>query len=118
MKNKFGGDENQSLENWIETKTLKITKDYPDFKTFYDNERKDIYLEHVTAFENLQNTREVEKTITVIGVIDGQEFTTNFEISKKSFNGTSNALISFFESIEDYETCTKLVNLRQYFQNN
>lgn len=96
--------------NEVSNISLIIKTNYPDFKSFYKDSQELIYRKVLYAFEELKKTKK-DKKLVVTSEINDHVFDTDFDINIESVNMLMNTIIPFFEKIEDYETCSKIVEL-------
>ncbi len=87
---------------------LVIDEEYPDFKTFYKNSKDVIYRKITDIFLNLETPKD-EILLTVFACIDGFNFDSDFLISKSKEDWLKTGINKYFEEIEDYETCDKIM---------
>jgi hypothetical protein len=96
--------------------TLEIEKNYSDFKTFYKETKEIVYRKLVDAYEDVVKNDDI--TLTIIGHIDGRPFETDFDNFKSNLELLKTVINPFFEEIEDYETCGRIIKICQNLQNN
>jgi hypothetical protein len=96
--------------------TLEIEKNYSDFRTFYKETKEIVYRKLVDAYEDVTKSDDI--TLTIIGHIDGQPFETDFNNFKSNLELLKTVINPFFEEIEDYEICSRIVKICQNLQNN
>jgi len=94
-------------------KLIIIDKNYSDFQTFYKNEKRTVYLGYIDAFEMLNNLKCELIPITVRYLIEEQEFTTHLKAERSNQNRLIENILPFFEQLEEYETCSKIVKLHK-----
>jgi len=87
-----------------------IENEYPNFIDFLKNEKYKIYQEIIKSFEEIVKTNDSKKLIIVAKVEDVM-FDSTFDISKKNIKLLSETVNSYFESIEDYESCDRIYKL-------
>ena len=90
--------------------TLTIDKEFSDFNDFYDESKDAIYRKILESFEEIELTNEDINLIVSAKILDTQ-FESNFQIKKSNFNLLMKSLNPYFESIEDYETCQRVLDL-------
>jgi hypothetical protein len=89
---------------------LSIKKNYENFPTFYKETKDIIYRKIIDTYENARDSGKETQTLIVTARIENQPFDTDFPIIK-SDPGLLMSLIPYFESIEDYETCERIMKL-------
>lgn len=96
---------------------LNINTNYSDFSTFYENEKRNIYLKYIDAFEKLINSNYVHTFFTVIYIIENEPVVTHFDAEKNNSDILIDVINPYFESIEDYEICGKITELYNNIKN-
>lgn len=113
--NKFGGGVSESIEDWVKRtkcfERLMIYKEYDDFPTFYKNSKDVIYRKIIETYEKTKIPGQEMMTLIVSGTIDDHYFDTDFPIKKTDLSLLTDVVNPYFESIEDYETCGKIMEL-------
>jgi hypothetical protein len=89
---------------------LLIEKNYDDFPSFYKESKDIIYRKIIDTFESAKASGKETQILIVTARIENQPFDTDFPIIK-SDPGLLMRIIPYFESIEDYETCGKIMKL-------
>lgn len=95
----------------ISVEIVKYEKDYEDFNAFNSECEEKIYRKMIDVYEELKKSNEKEKKLIFVAKINGIIFDTNFVISKSHLMTLKEVILPFFESVEDYETCDKILNL-------
>lgn len=90
--------------------TLLIDIDYPDFRSFYKNSKDIIYRKITDLFLELKSPDD-EILLTVSARVDGCDFNSDFLISKTKEEWLKSGVKKYFEEIEDYETCNKIMKV-------
>jgi hypothetical protein len=100
------------------TKEIKlvIKKSFRDFPTFYCDSKKVIYCGIIDLFEKIKETGNKDMKLIIITTINNRTFDTDFGFDNKILNMLTDHIIPFFEEIEDYETCMRIMSIYQYFQ--
>jgi len=93
------------------TNTLIIPTNYPNYPTFYNAEKKQIYLGYVEMFKKLARSIDKDKQLTVIYHIEEQSFTTNLVVNRNKIGVLKSNILPFFEQLEEYEICSDIVEL-------
>ena len=97
---------------------LTLSKNYPDFDSFYYESKETIYRKLIDAFEKVNIPENKTTNLTVVGNIQGKPFNSKFIIEKSNLGLLMSVLIPFFEDMEDYETCSKIVKLYDSLKSN
>ena len=92
-------------------KELKLTGKYNDFGDFYDANKEIIYKSILEVFKEFKVSRKKNLTLYVSAKIKGLEWDTEFNFHKEEVIVLKRDLMPFFESVEDYETCSEIKNL-------
>ena len=99
------------------TEILFIEEKYDDFHTFYNSSKEMIYHKFIEAFENKTNRDGKTLLDIIVNNVDGRPFQSKFLIERSKPNILIETIKPFFESIEDYETCEKIVHLHHQLLN-
>jgi hypothetical protein len=92
-------------------KKLNIKGKYSEFTDFYNINKVTIYKNIIDLFDNLKD-REKNKLILVLSAkIMDLEWETELKFNRQEIIVLIRDLIPYFESIEDYETCGKILSL-------
>lgn len=94
--------------------TLNIEETHDDFRKFYDNSKPVIFKTIIECFNILlTNPRKKKISLVVIGRISGYNWDTEFTFYKDDKQTLLRDVLPFFEQIEDYETCSEIINLHR-----
>jgi hypothetical protein len=91
---------------------LVIENNYSNFQEFYTNEKHQIYSKIIDIYEEILKGNIDSQKLIVVGKIEGCTFDTDFEINKDNQRLLIDVIIPYFEKIEEYETCKKILELR------
>jgi hypothetical protein len=94
---------------------LRIETEYPDFLTFCNDAQEIIYRKMIDVFESLQND---DISLSVIANIEGFKFDTVLNINKARSTQLMDVILPFFEEMEDYKTCDRILKLYNRLQEN
>ncbi len=92
-------------------KELKIEGNYKEFNDFYDVNKELIYKSIIDLFHEFKKTRKKTLTLYVSAKIKGLEWDTEVNFTKNESFVLKRDLMPFFESNEDYETCSEIISL-------
>jgi len=90
---------------------MVIEKNYSSFEEFYKNEKRSIYIKIIDVFEDIIKENIKERKLLVVANIDGCVFDTNFLVSKIDKTLLTGTVSSYFEQLEEYETCNRIAKL-------
>jgi len=96
--------------------TLSFTDHFTDYKTFMDASRDPIYRVILSAFTELNEKERV--SVSVTAQVDNTEFESELEFTKLNLDILTDVVNPYFEEIEDYETCAKVMQVLSELQNN
>ena len=99
------------MQEEILTETLRIETNFPDFMSFYNESEETIYRKILEIFEDLKTSNKDQKQLIIIANIDGFVFDTIFYILKDNHQLITDVIRPYFERMEDYETCEKIVKI-------
>jgi hypothetical protein len=97
----------------IPFKELKIKGRYNEFKDFYDTNKGLIYKSIIEVFHEFKKTRKKSLSLNISAKIKGLEWDTEFNFSRNETIVLKRDVMPFFEEIEDYETCSEILNLHK-----
>jgi len=86
---------------------------FNDFTDFYDGNKEVIYKNILDLFELLRTTRKKKLTLSVVAKIRGLEWDTDFTFSKDDKETLLRDVMPYFEQVEDYEVCSKIIKLHK-----
>lgn len=92
-------------------KELIIKGKYKEFEDFYDENKELIYKSIIDLFSDFKSTQKKILSLYICSKIQGLDWDTEFNFSKKDTIVLKRDLLPYFEKIEDYETCGKILNL-------
>jgi hypothetical protein len=102
-----------SFKSDILQKLIIVDKNYSDFQSFYKDEKRTVYLGYIDAFEMLINLKCPIIPIKVHYLIEGQEYFTHLKAEKNNSIRLIENILPFFEQLEEYETCSKIIKLHK-----
>lgn len=91
-------------------KRLRYEKSFSDFNEFYDENKTEIYKTIVELFENFSKTRKKTQYILISAKILDIEWETDLSFNKDEHFLLYRDVLPYFEKIEDYEMCGKVIN--------
>lgn len=89
--------------------TLSFKDHFSDYKSFMDASRDPIYRTILNAFEELKKMESV--AINVMAHVDDTEFESELGFTKSNLDILTDVINPYFEEIEEYETCAKVMKL-------
>jgi hypothetical protein len=88
-----------------------ISKTYPTFQSFYENEKSQIYLKIIETFEQLLQSDNNIKLLVIVAKVENTTFDTGFEINKNNIKLLTETISPYFEKFEEYEVCDRIHDL-------
>ena len=98
-------------------KRLVIEGEYCNFQNFYEINKKLIYDSIYETFNGFIYEDTKNLTLFVSTKIENVQWETEFVFKRKDHPILKKELMPYYESVEDYEMCEKLVKLHNYFEN-
>ena len=95
--------------------TISFNDHFSDYGTFMDVSRDPIYRTILNAFKELKEKDKV--SINVTAHVDNTEFESELEFTKLNLDILTDVVNPYFEEIEDYETCAKVMEVLSELQN-
>ena len=96
-------------------KSLEYEMDFNSFDDFYGNSKPDIYKSILDIFDEFKTTDEKILTLGLSATIDGRKWGTHISLEKRQYFILKRDMLPYFEQIEDYETCKRIIELNVYF---
>ena len=94
-----------------EIKTLIIDKNYEDFGECFEDLKNCIYRKMIETYNDI-NVENDDFLLMVSAKVENTPFITDFHINKDTSEMfLLSTILPHFESIEDYETCAKIVEI-------
>ncbi len=94
-------------------KEVSFREEYPDFKSFYDTNKEEIYRNIIEVFRGFTSSRRKILELHVSATIDGFEWKTDFNFHRYDLQPLKKDIMPFFEDIEDYEACSDIINIHK-----
>lgn len=94
-------------------KELSFEGRYSGFTDFYDENKTEIYKSIVELFEEFKTTKKKSLNLHISAKIKGLSWDTEFEFKRDETIILTRDIIPYFEGIEDYETCSKIIYLNE-----
>lgn len=88
-----------------------IETSYPTFHEFYEKEKHLIYQKIVEAYEEMVSANDGDKILLIVAKAKGTTFDTKFQISKDNVQTLLTVISPYFEELEEYEYCARIVRL-------
>jgi hypothetical protein len=98
-------------------KELVIKGKYKEFGDFYDENKGLIYKSIVEVFHEFKNTKKTNLTLNVSAKIRDLDWDTDFNFNRNETIILKRDVMPFFEEIEDYETCSEILDLHKDLTN-
>ncbi len=92
-------------------KELIFEGKYKEFSDFYDKNKEIIYRSILELFDEFKTTRKKVVQLYIYSKIQGLDWDTEFNFTKKDIIVLTRDILPYFEQIEDYETCDKIIKL-------
>ena len=89
--------------------TIKFKSIYTDYETFMNETRDPIYRTILAAFQSLKEKDSV--TVNVFAEVEKTEFESNLEFTISNIDILTDVINPYFESIEDYESCSEVMKI-------
>jgi len=96
--------------------TITFKNKFRDYGTFMDASRDPIYRTILAAFKELKEKDKV--SINVTANVDSTEFESKLEFTKLNLDILTDVINPYFEEMEDYESCAKVMQVLSELQNN
>ena len=97
--------------NETSIKKLSIKGKYSGFTDFYDINKVKIYKNIINLFGNLKNKDKNNLILILSAKIMDLDWETELKFNRQEIIVLTRDLIPYFESVEDYETCSKIQTL-------
>ena len=86
-------------------------QNYPGFREFLMDCQDSIYRRILVIHEELNQSGQKEKRLIIMARIDGFIYGFERDISRDNRSVLKEVISKYFELIEDYETCAKIVKI-------
>ena len=96
--------------------TISFTDHFNDYGTFMEASRDPIYRTILNAFKELKEKDRV--SINVTAHVDNTEFESELEFTKLNLDILTDVVNPYFEEIEDYESCAKVMKILSNLRKN
>lgn len=90
---------------------LVYTTNYGSFDEFYTENKSEIYRTIVDIFNEYKSTDKKVLTFSLSALITNIKWITEFSFTKDQFFVMKRDVLPYFEEMEDYEMCTKIMCL-------
>lgn len=98
-------------------KELIFDGKYKEFSDFYDINKETIYMSILELFGEFKSTRKKVVQLYIYSKIAGLDWDTEFNFTRKDTIVLTRDILPYFEVIEDYETCDKIIKLSKDLTN-
>lgn len=92
-------------------KELIFEGKYKEFSDFYDKNKEIIYRSILELFDEFKTTKKKVVQLYIYSKIQGLDWDTEFNFSRKDTIVLTRDILPYFEDVEDYETCDKIIKL-------
>jgi hypothetical protein len=99
------------METNNQIEEIKFEVNYPGFSEFQADCMDRIYRKFLFVYETLYLSGIETKKMVVHAKIDGVVFDSVFEISRENTDLLTDTICKYFEEIEEYETCSKIMKM-------
>jgi len=100
----------------ISNKQITIDGSYSDITTFYHKNKKVIYDSIVERFSDfILDKNLTESMLTLSTKIEDEAWDTELIFKRADYIILKRDLMPFYEEIEDYETCNRILELQKLF---
>lgn len=96
---------------------LNYKNQYKSFDDFYDENKEEIYLSIIDLFVAFQKSRKKMLALRLTAKISDMIWDTEFKFSKKEYFVLKRDIMPFFEQNENYEVCSKIIELDKQLTN-
>lgn len=93
---------------------LTFEKNYHDFPAFIEDCQDRLYRKLFSLFEEIYQSGPEEKRLKVSATVDKVKFESRFVISRETSELFTGVISKYFEEIEEYETCSKILKMCLY----
>ncbi len=94
-------------------KELIFNGKYSEFGDFYDKNKEIIYKSIIELFGEFKTTRKKVLQLYISSKIQDLDWDTEFNFTKNDTIVLTRDLMPYFEEIEDYEMCDKILKLHK-----
>lgn len=91
--------------------SLNYTKSFESFDDFYGTNKPEIYKSIINIFEEFQKTDTKVLSLGFSASIHGHQWGTHITLEREQYFILKRDVLPYFEQIEDYETCQRIVKL-------
>ena len=95
---------------------FEVTKPYSNFRSLYDDNRREIYFNIVKIFDELTRTHKKSLILSIKSDLGGLNWDTEFKFLKTDYEILSDAILDFFEDNEEYEICNDIIDIIKKLQ--
>lgn len=79
--------------------------------------KEKIYRETIEVYKGFLTTKKKKLTLYIQAIIVGFEWDIEYHYEKKDFKVLDENILPYFMSIDDYETCAEIIELKKQLQN-
>lgn len=92
---------------------IVFKESYPDFKTFYDVNKEEIYRNIIEVYKGFTINKRKILELHISAKIDKFEWNTDFNFHRYDIQPLKKDIMPYFEEIEDYEVCGEIIKLHK-----
>lgn len=97
---------------------LNIENEYDSFLEFYTDNKKNIFLNFIELFKQMNNIHNKNLfSLCINWKINDLVMSTDFTYDKTCIYMLNDIILPFFEDLEEYETCSDILNLYNQLKN-
>lgn len=97
-------------------KILKIDGEYSDFHTFYEKNKRIIYDSILESFDEFNQNDKIKHHVLQLSNVNEEDgWYAELDFKKEDYIILKRDLMPYYEKIEDYEKCSKIIELDKRF---
>lgn len=96
-----------------DTKVMKLTilGKYDNYTDFYSFNKTTIYNNIISLFESFKENEKKRLVLKLSANIENMKWKTDLEFTREEIYVLKRDILPYFEELEDYETCERVVKL-------
>jgi hypothetical protein len=92
-------------------KELIFNKKFKSYHDFHNENKENIYKSIIDLFSEFKKVKNKSLSIIINAKIENIDWTTELNFNRNEIHILKKDLMSYFEEIEDYETCSQIISL-------